>query len=154
WGCSRVSPPPSPSEATRLPYTLHGLVSEAARVSPDHAAVRCSGREMSYRELDQASNGLARALRAGGVRPGDRVGILLPKSLEMVGAVYGIMKAGGAYVPLDPQAPVSRAALVASHCSVAPVVTTPARAAWLLEEVAGAGRKPAMALLADDGRGR
>src|SRR5437867_3100740 len=147
-----MSPTPPSPQAT-LHYTLHGLVSEAARVSPDQEAVRCVGRSISYRQLDQASNGLARALRDGGVRRGDRVGILLPKSLEMVGAVYGIMKAGGAYVPLDPQAPVSRAAVVASDCSVAAVVTTPARAVSLLEQMAGEGHKPAMAVLVEDGTG-
>jgi amino acid adenylation domain-containing protein len=71
----------------------------------------------------------------------------------MVGAVYGIMKAGGAYVPLDPQAPVSRAAMVASDCSVAAVVTTPARAVSLLQEMAGEGHKPEMAVLVEDGTG-
>jgi amino acid adenylation domain-containing protein len=81
------------------------------------------------------------------------VGILLPKSLEMVVAVYGIMKAGGAYVPLDPQAPVGRAAMVASDCSVAAVVTTPGRAVSLLQEMAGEGHKPEMVVLVEDGTG-
>ena len=55
---------------------------------------------------------MASALVDSGVRRGDRVGVLLPKRLEMVAAVYGIMKAGAAYVPIDAKAPVERGAMV------------------------------------------
>ena len=54
------------------------------------------------------SNGLAHVLRDQGVKPGDRVGVYLKKSLETAIAVYGIWKAGAAYVPFDPNAPVNR----------------------------------------------
>src|SRR2546425_3449546 len=92
-----------------MTYLLHQLLSAAAQRDPGKEAVRCAGRALSYGELEERSNSLARALMARGVERGDRVGVFLPKSVEMVVAVYGAMKAGAAYVPLDPLGPVRRA---------------------------------------------
>jgi len=108
---------------------------------------------MTYGELDSASNGLARALVAHGVRRGDRIGLFLPKGLEAVVAVYGVMKAGAAYVPLDPQAPVARAALVAADCTVAALVASEGQAANLVAEMAGRGHGPALVVMVADGSG-
>lgn len=105
---------------------------------------------MTYGELDLASNGVARALIAAGVRRGDRVAILLPKGLEMVAAVYGAMKTGAAYVPLDPLAPAVRAGMVASDCSVSALITIPSRATAVLEAM-GDHRPGVVVLVGDDG---
>ncbi len=134
-----------------MSYLLHHLVGRAAREDPRTQAVRCRGLSMTYGELEAASNGVARALMTGGVQRGDRVGILLPKRLETIAAVYGVMKAGAAYVPLDPKAPVRRTAVVAGDCTVRAIVTTPGPAAKLLEALAEGGHEPAMVLVVDDG---
>jgi amino acid adenylation domain-containing protein len=105
---------------------------------------------MTYRELDAASNGLARALIAAGVRRGDRVAILLPKSLECVAAVYGAMKAGAAYVPLDPMGPAVRAGMVAADCTVSALITIPARANAVLEAM-GDHHPGVVVVVGDDG---
>jgi non-ribosomal peptide synthetase component F len=63
---------------------------------------------LSYAELDQQANRLARALRERGVGPQVRVGLALERSLEMVVGLLAILKAGGAYVPLDPEYPLDR----------------------------------------------
>src|SRR5205823_1060347 len=115
------------------PYLLHQLLRDAAAGRPDHEAVRGCGTSLTYGQLDAAASGLARTLIEHGVRPGDRVAIFAPKGSETVTAVYGAMRAGAAYVPLDPKQPVSRAAIVAADCTVAAVVSTPSRAAALLE---------------------
>ncbi len=128
---------------------LHQLLRDAARARPEHEAVRCAGRSLSYADLDRASDGLAAALSAAGVGLRDRVGIHLPKREEMVGSVYGTMKAGAAYVPLDPKAPVRRLAMVAEDCRIAALVTTPSRAAALLEAMGE--HRPAVVVLVDDG---
>ncbi len=128
---------------------LHQLLRDAARARPEHEAVRCAGRSLSYAELDRASDGLAGALSAAGVGLGDRVGIHLPKREEMVASVYGAMKAGAAYVPLDPKAPVRRLAMVAEDCRIAALVTTPSSAAALLEAMQE--HRPALIVLVDDG---
>jgi L-proline---[L-prolyl-carrier protein] ligase len=149
-----MNTPPSSAAPAALNYVLHRLLTEAAAASPGHEAVRHAGRSITYGDLDRASNGLARALMAAGVGRGDRVGIFLTKSLETLSAVYGIMKTGAAYVPLDPQAPVARAGLVASDCTVAAVVTTMGRADSLLQEMAAHGHQPATVVLVDDGSER
>ena len=63
---------------------------------------------MSYAELDAVSDSVATSLRARGVARGDVVGVLLPRSVEMVACWLGILKAGATYLPLDPSYPASR----------------------------------------------
>jgi amino acid adenylation domain-containing protein len=112
---------------------LPHLLDRAADRDPGRDAVRCRGRALTYGQLHAAACGVARALAEAGVRPGDRVAVYLPKRVEMVAAVYGVMMAGACYVPLDPKAPVGRLAAVAADCAVAGVVTTPGRAGPLLQ---------------------
>jgi acyl-CoA synthetase (AMP-forming)/AMP-acid ligase II len=50
------------------------------------------------------------------------VGIYLPKSIDSVASIFGILKAGAAYVPVDPTAPVARNAYIVGNCSVSAVV--------------------------------
>lgn len=99
-------------------YLLHQLLANSAASSPDNCAVRFKNQEMSYRELEAKSNRLCAALTARGVSRGDRVGILLNKSLESMVCVFGILKAGAIYVPLDPAAPVARIGAIARHCGM------------------------------------
>src|SRR5262245_15442313 len=91
-----------------MAYLLHGLLAEAAARHPRRPAVASERCALTYAELDQLSNQLARALLRLGVMPGDRVGILAPKSAAAAVAVYGALKAGACYVPLDPKAPADR----------------------------------------------
>ena len=65
---------------------------------------------LTYGELDRRANQLAWHLRAAGVRPGDRVALLLERSAEMVAAILAVLKTGAAYVPLDPAYPAERLA--------------------------------------------
>ncbi|MFF5584930.1 non-ribosomal peptide synthetase [Streptomyces hygroscopicus] len=88
------------------PTTLGALFDAAARRDPAATAVtQCTldggTRSLTYRELADAKDQLARALRAAGVRPGKRVAIALPRSVEQVVASVAVVTAGGAYVPLD-----------------------------------------------------
>jgi amino acid adenylation domain-containing protein len=89
------------------------------RVFADRVAiVDPSGRHMTYRELDDLSSRVAGFLVERGVEPGDRVGVIAPKSAEVVATLFGVMKAGAAYVPADYTAPVARNRTVLSDCSV------------------------------------
>jgi amino acid adenylation domain-containing protein len=132
--------PPEPAR----PFLLHHLLSRAASFDASREAVRCAGRSLTYGEVDRAANIVARALVAGGVRPGDRVGISMPKRVEALPALYGVMRAGAAYVPLDPKAPVARMATVAEDCAIAALVGEAPR----VEAILGAmtGHTPLMAL--------
>jgi amino acid adenylation domain-containing protein len=134
-------------EATTV-FALHHLLERATEVDPAKEAVRCDGRSLTYEELDRAANAVAGALIDGGVRRGDRVGLFLPKSVEAVAALYGVLKAGAAYVPMDPKAPVVRAATIAGDCTVSALVTTGERASPLLSELAP--HRPHMILTVGD----
>ncbi|WEZ87158.1 non-ribosomal peptide synthetase [Pseudomonas sp. NyZ480] len=91
-----------------LNQTLHGLFAIQAASTPQALALTFAGQHLSYAELDQRANRLARALRERGVGPQVRVGLALERSLEMVVGLLAILKAGGAYVPLDPEYPLDR----------------------------------------------
>ncbi|MFI9150269.1 long-chain fatty acid--CoA ligase [Streptomyces sp. NPDC053367] len=77
------------------------LVRTAAR-QPERPALRLSGQVISYAELDEASARAAALLRAEGVRPGDRVALMLPNVPQFVVLYYGVLRAGGIVVPLNP----------------------------------------------------
>ncbi|MFD4339570.1 AMP-binding protein [Streptomyces anulatus] len=88
---------------------LHETFRRHARLRPDATAVSCGSRALSYRELDAYSDRIAATLR--GRCPGvTRVGLCLPRSIELVAAMIGVFKAGAAYVPLDPEYPADRLA--------------------------------------------
>ena len=92
----------------RLDQCIHQLFSQQAAARGDAPALTFAGVTLSYRELDARANRLAWMLRERGVGPQVRVGLALPRSLEMVIGLLAILKAGGAYVPLDPEYPLDR----------------------------------------------
>jgi amino acid adenylation domain-containing protein len=100
--------------------SLAGLLESSARRFPDRTAVVApDGRSLTYRELDRRASAIAGFLRARGVRPGDRVGLCLPKGLSSVTALFGAMKARAACVPVDWQGPAARNATIHRDCDVA-----------------------------------
>ncbi|AZE68389.1 non-ribosomal peptide synthetase [Pseudomonas synxantha] len=92
----------------RLDQCIHQLFSQQASQRADAPALTFAGVTLSYAELDARANRLAWMLRERGVGPQVRVGLALPRSLEMVIGLLAILKAGGAYVPLDPEYPLDR----------------------------------------------
>ena len=91
---------------------LHRLIEEQAARTPERVAAESGGRQLTYVQLNERANQLARTLRGRGVGPGDLVAVAVERSLEMLVAVLGVLKAGGAYVPLDPDFPAARLALM------------------------------------------
>jgi amino acid adenylation domain-containing protein len=94
------------------------LEATAARFPDRTALVDPFGRELTYAELNERANRVAGYLRAHGVRPGDRVGVILRKSEAAVIALFATMKAGAAYVPADYTAPVERNTRILTDCRV------------------------------------
>ena len=105
---------------------VHLLVARQAARAPDAAAVSDGSGEVTYAELDARADRLARRLRARGVGPEVRVGVMLERSAELVVTLLGVLKAGGAYVPLDPEHPAPRLAYLLDDCG-APVLVTEGR---------------------------
>lgn len=88
--------------------TIHSLFEEQAERYPDGVAVVFEKDQLTYRELNERANRLARTLRAKGVQADQLVGIAAERSIEMVVGILAILKAGGAYVPIDPEYPEER----------------------------------------------
>ena len=105
---------------------LHHIVDRSAGGDPHKAAFRFDGDSLSYGDLRDRANGLAEVLAEKGVRPGDRVGLLLPKSLEMPVAVFGTLKAGAILVPMDAQSPPDRIATMIDDAGIRCVIVQPA----------------------------
>jgi amino acid adenylation domain-containing protein/non-ribosomal peptide synthase protein (TIGR01720 family) len=108
------------SAAVSLPAAF---ATQVAR-TPDATAVSCDGASMSYRELDVASEALARTLTGRGIGPGERVALLLPRSIDAIVAMVAVAKTGAAYVPIDPSVPAARMDFVLDDAAPSAVVTT------------------------------
>ncbi|HJU10268.1 MAG TPA: AMP-binding protein, partial [Candidatus Binataceae bacterium] len=112
------------------------LCASAARYA-ERPAIVMDQRIITYAELEAESNQFARSLISHGIARGARVALWLPKSIEAMVAIYGIMKAGAAYVPIDPAAPEARMGFIAGDCGVEGLVTLQDRADAAIKELAG-----------------
>jgi amino acid adenylation domain-containing protein len=76
--------------------------------TPDAVSLRFESSSLTYRQLNENANRMANRLRQQGVKSGDKVALQLPRSFELVVAIYGVLKAGAAYLPLDLTLPPNR----------------------------------------------
>ncbi|WP_369211087.1 amino acid adenylation domain-containing protein [Streptomyces flavofungini] len=106
----------------------HQRIERQAVLRPDAEAVHCQGKTLTYAQLDEAANRLARRLRRHGVTRDVLVGVCLERSPDMVVAVLAVLKAGGAYVPIDPRLPGDRTAFMIEDAGL-PVLITQASVA-------------------------
>jgi long-chain acyl-CoA synthetase len=81
---------------------LAALLTASAAWHGERPALRLDGADTSYRALDAASARLAGLVRSRGVRPGDRVGIMLPNIAQFPVLYFGVLRAGGTVVPMNP----------------------------------------------------
>jgi amino acid adenylation domain-containing protein len=88
--------------------TLGAYLSRQAESRPDATALVMGEERLTYGALDASANRLARLLREHGVEKGDRVCLLMPKSIAAILAIQAVVKADGAYVPIDPASPAAR----------------------------------------------
>lgn len=119
-------------------FSLSTLVADAAHDHGDAIAATCDDLQLTWTQLDRRTGQLAATLVANGVKPGDRVGIYVHKSLESLVAVHGILRAGAAYVPIDPMAPAESMATIIENCGIATLVTHELRRAGV-DRVLGTG---------------
>ncbi|MFD7432353.1 amino acid adenylation domain-containing protein [Streptomyces sp. NPDC059818] len=96
------------AEAAPPDRLVPDLIADRAAEHPDATALVCGSLRLSYAELLGRADALAARLRAAGVRPGFRVGLLLPRSADQGIAALAVLRAGGAYVPLDHAHPEAR----------------------------------------------
>jgi len=114
-----VCPPAKPVP----PCLLQDFLQEPVRLSPNNPVLIAAGRELTYHELDSASNCIAGALADAVDVRGKTVAIVANRGAALFKAVYAVLKAGGAYVPIDPGLPDARRSFILENCEAAAVLT-------------------------------
>ncbi|MFJ4985269.1 amino acid adenylation domain-containing protein [Streptomyces sp. NPDC088732] len=100
------------------PATVVTAVLDQARRRPDAVAVVAADGTVDYAELAAWSGQVAAVLAQQGLRPGEPVGVCLPRGRRLPGALLAVLRAGAAYVPLDPEHPSDRLARLAEDAGV------------------------------------
>ncbi|OUS31223.1 hypothetical protein A9Q99_04290 [Gammaproteobacteria bacterium 45_16_T64] len=103
--------------------TIHQWFSEQVQKTPENIAIKFADTSLTYVQLDERSNQIARFLADTGVSVGDTVGLCLDRCIELMPAVIGILKAGGTYVPLDASYPHGRISYIIENANISRVLT-------------------------------
>ena len=106
--------------------TLADIFRATARQYPSKTALIFGDKSLTYAELDKWSDAVAADLSTKGIRPGNPVGLWLPRGLELHVAVLGIVKAGASYVPLDREMPAERVEVVLTEVNAAACISNDA----------------------------
>ncbi|MFI6760880.1 amino acid adenylation domain-containing protein [Micromonospora sp. NPDC050417] len=122
---SRATTRPLPGE------TVADLLGAQARRTPDETALVFGSATWTYAELDARVNRLARLLLSRGAGPERVVALALPRSAEMVAALFAVLRTGAAYLPLELDHPAERLAHMVDDAAPVCVLTTTAVAARL-----------------------
>ncbi len=84
--------------------------------NPHKVAVKMGEKNLTYQELDKISDKIASALILKGLKEDTPIGILLPRSLEFIVSIFGVLKAGGGYVPMNPSDGAERLTHILTNC--------------------------------------
>jgi len=95
---------------------LQHWVTEHAERRPDAVAIVMNEEKVTYGQLEESSNQLARLLKSAGCKKGDRVCFLIPKSPAAYVSMLGILKADCVHVPMDTSSPAPRLARIVESC--------------------------------------
>ncbi|GFZ30328.1 hypothetical protein CSC2_08540 [Clostridium zeae] len=88
--------------------TIQELFEEQVVKTPDNIVVGYENCHLTYKQLNEKANSLARVLRQKGISSESIVGIMMERSVDMLVGIMGILKSGGAYLPIDPEYPEDR----------------------------------------------
>lgn len=115
---------------------IETVLRNRADAAPERIAVSAGDMSLSYGELDEMSDRLASALRARGVRRGDRVVIFMDNIWEMPVAIFGVLKAGAIFCPVNPSLKADGLRFVLDDCRPSAVLTQ-GKYAGLCEDARG-----------------
>ncbi|AIG26684.1 non-ribosomal peptide synthase/polyketide synthase [Brevibacillus laterosporus] len=107
----------------RSDKTIHQLFEAQAELHPANSALYYEGQALTYQELNEKANQLARVLVAKGIKAEDNVAIMADRSLEMYIAILAVLKANGVYVPIDPAYPMERIRFILEDSQVQILLT-------------------------------
>ncbi|UQE74423.1 non-ribosomal peptide synthase/polyketide synthase [Gordonia sp. PP30] len=137
--------------------SMPGIFRGVARRQPDRVAVSdLDGGSLTYRELDERSDTLAAGLIAAGAGPETRVGVALPRTVDLIVALVATLKTGAAYLPLDTSHPVDRLRSIIDDAAPVLILTDPAgRELWAgtgfplmtVDEAADGATEPARSMI-------
>lgn len=99
--------------------SLIQLIEEQVSKTPDSIAVVCEEKKLSFSELNNSANHIARLLINQGIGEGSVVGIMVERSVEMISGILGILKTGAAYLPIASDYPKERIEYILNHSKVA-----------------------------------
>ena len=116
---------------------LHEILAGQAAKTPDAIALVAGGTQLTYRELDQRANQLARYLRDQGIGRNDLVAVCADRSSELAIGLLATLKAGAAYLPVDPRYPADRVELMLQDSAARMILTT-----WNADEITRAAGAP------------
>ncbi|MDF2825380.1 MAG: Peptide synthetase, partial [Mycobacterium sp.] len=122
--------------------TLADAFAAAVRRAPRSVALRCGDQQLTYAELDNRATSVAAELISRGVHPESRVAVALPRSIDLIVGLLGVLKAGGTYVPVDIDSPATRLRHILADSG--PVCVLVDRADRLADSIPGA--TPALVL--------
>ena len=97
---------------------IHELLEREVERNPAAPAILFAETQLTYRELNNRANQLARFLRRFGVGPNSLVGLCVNRSPEMIVGILGILKAGAAYVPIDPDESHERLSFILDDANI------------------------------------
>ena len=103
---------------------IHQLFEEQVERSPDNVAIIFEEKAMTYQELNERANQLAHVLRRKGVHNDDVIGIMVPRSFELIIGIMAILKAGGAFMTLEADYPKERIMYMIENSKVSVLITS------------------------------
>lgn len=133
------------SESSRAPYpndaSLYRLFERQVDHTPQLPAIVMDEATLSYTELNEMANALARWLINRGVVPHSRVALLLHRSFNMPVAILAVLKTGSAYVPIDPSYPIDRIEFMLGDADISTMIVD-AQTSHIGGKLAQAGNRP------------
>ncbi|MGL5675519.1 MAG: amino acid adenylation domain-containing protein, partial [Cellulosilyticaceae bacterium] len=113
---------------TACPYpdqeTIVSLFEKQVEKTPQRIVLQEKDRQMTYQELDAQSEQFAQYLVSKGCGVGSIVGIFMPRSIELMVGILGVLKAGGAYLPIDASYPMERVTYMLEDSKATMLITT------------------------------
>ncbi len=121
-------------DSTRHPVgadTVADLLADQAARTPDEVALVAGAQRLTYAQLDERVNRIARLLLSRGAGPEQVVALALPRTLDMVAALFAVLRTGAAYLPLEWDLPAERLGLLLADTEPMCVLTAKSVASLL-----------------------
>ncbi len=130
-------------------YLVNDFLEQSAGRTPDKVALVCDGKRLTYGEIDAMANKMANALRAGGIKRGDRVLMSLPNSIELVVSIFAALKAEAVFVAVNATTKADKLRFLVRNCRASAVVF-PANQRQTAENIVSAASARIVPILTGD----